>query len=79
MPLFFFRKSSRKIQSEISQQELVRDQQSIQQAQMAASVSFTNDPMRMGRVPDVIGSFVDPMGGARASISISRDPTCTGA
>ncbi|KAI9494407.1 hypothetical protein BDB00DRAFT_871496 [Zychaea mexicana] len=74
MPFLFFRKSSRTVNSEISAEELVRQRQSVQEAQMAASSTLVRDPMRIGSVPDVLGSFVDPMGG-RATYTISRDPT----
>ncbi|KAI9244693.1 hypothetical protein BDA99DRAFT_528875 [Phascolomyces articulosus] len=79
MPLFFFKKSSRKIHSEVSHEQVILHQQAVQEAQRLAADSLSRDPMRMSNVPDVLGGFVDPMGGARASFSISRDPTCTGA
>ncbi|KAI8139362.1 hypothetical protein BJV82DRAFT_626955 [Fennellomyces sp. T-0311] len=78
---FFFRKSSRKVNSEVSA-EAARQQRLLREAQLAAAASnvalLMQDPMRMSNVPDVLGGFVDPMGG-RASYSVSRDPTCTGA
>lgn len=60
------------------QQPQQQPRQVIVVASPEAVARHLQDPMRMGRVPDVLGSFVDPMGG-RASHSVGQDPTCTGA
>ena len=43
-----------------------------------ASSNFLNNPMRNSNVPDVLGQFIDPMGG-RATYTQGIDPTNTGA
>ncbi|KAG2217855.1 hypothetical protein INT45_008152 [Circinella minor] len=43
-----------------------------------ASYTFLKDPMRNSNVPDILGQFIDPMGG-RATYTQGIDPTNTGA
>ena len=70
MPLFI---QTKKVNSEASLQENKQKQE-----RSTSSYTFLKDPVRNSNVPDILGQFVDPMGG-RLTYTQGVDPTNTGA
>ncbi|KAG2225477.1 hypothetical protein INT45_010304 [Circinella minor] len=77
--MFSFTRSNKKIKSEInssSSKKITKREQN--KNRPISSYTFLKDPMRNSNVPDILGQFIDPMGG-RAIYTQGIDPTNTGA
>ncbi|KAI9495622.1 hypothetical protein BDB00DRAFT_812679 [Zychaea mexicana] len=83
----FFTLKSKKVNSETSPQKSYSQQQEqVRLGSLTAtaagnnvSSAFLRDPMRNSKKPDVLGGFVDPMGGRAVYYHQGIDPTNTGA
>ncbi|KAI7857717.1 hypothetical protein BDC45DRAFT_500496 [Circinella umbellata] len=76
--MFPFTRSNKKVKSEINSSSKKITKREQNKSRPIASSKFLNNPMRNSNVPDVLGQFIDPMGG-RATYTQGIDPTNTGA
>ncbi|KAI7857805.1 hypothetical protein BDC45DRAFT_500729 [Circinella umbellata] len=76
--MFSFTRSNKKVKSEINSSSKKTTKREQNKIRPIASSNFLNNPMRNSNVPDVLGQFIDPMGG-RATYTQGIDPTNTGA
>ena len=76
--MFFFSQSNKKVKNEIHSSQKKANNGEENQNRPIASYTFLKDPMRNSNVPDILGRFIDPMGG-RATYTQGIDPTNTGA
>ncbi|KAG2217302.1 hypothetical protein INT45_012998 [Circinella minor] len=76
----FTRSKNKKVKSEInnSSPKKITKRREQNKNRPIASSKFLKDPMRNSNIPDVLGQFIDPMGG-RATYTQGIDPTNTGA
>ena len=76
--MFPFTRSNKKIKSEINSSSKKVTKREQNKNRPIASSKFLKDPVRNSNVPDILGQFIDPMGG-RTTYTQGINPTNTGA